>query len=433
MKPRKKGVQRQLHPEKETPKNCPIPPRTTIGGKSINPAAQVYPLVSDKELRALADDIMRRGMQHPIVLDGEGRILDGRNRMLACKLAGVKPKYITWKGDDPWSFVRSENEHRRHLSESQRAICEVLWREGYEAWLETEEKRRRTKGRKGQAAAAQTRPRDDKRRLAPSRIPDNKTGATLPPSSNLENEKAREERKTRASIAEAAHVSPRTAQKAITLAKQDKKLAREVADGKTTLTEATRQLRRKTTVKPKLPKGKFSVVYADCPWKYGSSGLDDSYGHAERHYDSMTVTELCELPVSEHVADNAVLFLWVTSPLLSECWPVIKAWGFEYKASFIWDKEAHMYGHYNSVRHELLLVCTRGSCLPEVSTLTPSVQRIKRSRKHSEKPERFRQIIETLYPSGKKLELFGRKQVKGWTVFGDQLEPVQKGKKANKS
>jgi N6-adenosine-specific RNA methylase IME4 len=80
------------------------------------------------------------------------------------------------------------------------------------------------------------------------------------------------------------------------------------------------------------------------------------------------------------------------------------SWGFAYKASFVRDKVKHNYRHYNSVRHEVLLVATRGSCVPQVTKLFDSVQAIERSSKHSEKPEKFRQIIETLYPHGAKLD-----------------------------
>lgn len=175
---------------------------------------------------------------------------------------------------------------------------------------------------------------------------------------------------------------------------------------------------------PPLPKGKFNVIYADPPWKYSDTcetgGVQS--GGAVTHYHVMSIDELCKLPVKQHVGDNAVLFLWVTSPLFDECWPVIRAWGFKYKASFVWDKVKHNMGHYNSVRHELLLICTRGSMLPESKTLHDSVVSIERSDKHSEKPEYFRELIEKMYPSGKYLELFGRKKVKGWTWYGNDPE-----------
>jgi N6-adenosine-specific RNA methylase IME4 len=173
--------------------------------------------------------------------------------------------------------------------------------------------------------------------------------------------------------------------------------------------------------KPEPPKmeGKYRIVYADPPWKYNDSGLDD-YGHAERHYPPMTITELCALPVCELTEDNAVLFLWVTSPLLEECFKVIMAWGFKYKSSFVWDKIKHNFGHYNSVRHEFLLVCTKGSCTPDVQKLYDSVQGIERSETHSEKPREFREIIDTIYPNGSRIELFARDKADRWEVWGNE-------------
>jgi N6-adenosine-specific RNA methylase IME4 len=169
---------------------------------------------------------------------------------------------------------------------------------------------------------------------------------------------------------------------------------------------------------PPLPPGKFNVIYADPPWKYGDK-LIEGYGAAEHHYPSMDINELCALAVKGITADNAVLFIWVTSPFLDACWPIIRAWGFEYKSSFVWDKVKHNYGHYNSVRHEMLLICTRGSYLPDSRTLHDSVVTKERSNRHSEKPEYFRKLISSMYPQRKKLELFGRKKVKGWTVYGN--------------
>jgi N6-adenosine-specific RNA methylase IME4 len=117
---------------------------------------------------------------------------------------------------------------------------------------------------------------------------------------------------------------------------------------------------------------------------------------------------------------NAVLFLWATSPLLPDALRVMAAWDFEYKANFIWDKVRHNYGHYNSVRHELLLLGTRGSCLPDANKLIDSVQSIERSDTHSEKPGQFRAIIDTLYPHGKHIELFARQTTPGWEAWGNE-------------
>ncbi|MDD5017167.1 MAG: MT-A70 family methyltransferase [Eubacteriales bacterium] len=165
------------------------------------------------------------------------------------------------------------------------------------------------------------------------------------------------------------------------------------------------------------PKGKYRIIYADPPWQYGNTM---ETGNAEFHYPTMPLKDICELPIKELAEDNAVLFLWVTSPMLEESFEVIKAWGFKYKTSFIWDKVGHGQGYYNSVRHELLLVCTRGSCLPDNYKMYDSVFTIEKSRKHSEKPKEFRQMIDDIYTHGNKIELFSRKRIDGWTVWGNE-------------
>jgi N6-adenosine-specific RNA methylase IME4 len=117
------------------------------------------------------------------------------------------------------------------------------------------------------------------------------------------------------------------------------------------------------------------------------------------------------------VADkNAVLFMWVTAPLLRRCFPIIEAWGFEYKTHFVWDKIKHNMGHYSSVRHEDLLVCTKGACKPD--NAKQSIERAK----HSQKPREFYEIIETLYDHGRKLELFSRNRREGWEMDGNEQE-----------
>ena len=116
---------------------------------------------------------------------------------------------------------------------------------------------------------------------------------------------------------------------------------------------------------------------------------------------------MCALDVKRICDKDAVLFLWVTSPLLFECAPVIEAWGFTYRASIVWDKSAHNMGHYVSVQHEFLLICTRGSATPDSKERLRSVVSEKRG-KHSVKPETFRTMIDSMYTTGKRIELFAR-------------------------
>jgi hypothetical protein len=88
----------------------------------------MFPMLTDEELRALADSIKTRGQINPILLDCDGVLLDGRNRLAACELAGIEPRFTTYDGDNPVSVILSYNLHRRHVSRGQEAIIVALAR-----------------------------------------------------------------------------------------------------------------------------------------------------------------------------------------------------------------------------------------------------------------------------------------------------------------
>jgi hypothetical protein len=88
----------------------------------FHPICLLFPQMTDEELQELADDLSIKGLLHDIVLY-EGKILDGRNRYLACPMAGVEPRFTEWDGEgSPLEWVISENMVRRHLTSSQRAV-----------------------------------------------------------------------------------------------------------------------------------------------------------------------------------------------------------------------------------------------------------------------------------------------------------------------
>ncbi len=337
--------------------------------------ADLFPLIDGDEFKLLCEDIKKEGLNHPVILLDD-KILDGRNRYRACIEVGIEPRYEQFKGDDPLAFVLSENLHRRHLTASQRA-----------------------------ALAAEV--------------------ANLDINSfrgNQHTAKLREATSNK-EASDMFQVGQRYVEEAKAIKERYPSKFRELKTGKKTIQQAKREIiKENVKEQPDLPTDKYRVIYADPPWSYGNDYTKAMKGSTrpEDHYPTMSIEEIGRLQVPEIAAENSVLFIWTTSPLLEDCFRVIRMWGFNYKTSFIWNKVKHNFGYYNSVRHEFLLICTKGSCLPDNSKLFNSVQTIERT-EHSKKPNEFREIIDTLYISGKKIELFSREAVEGWDVWGNQV------------
>lgn len=168
---------------------------------------------------------------------------------------------------------------------------------------------------------------------------------------------------------------------------------------------------------------KYKVILADCPWQYYFA---NGYRRAiENHYSTMSDADLASLGnLVQEVSDkDTVLFMWATAPKLLEALDVMKAWGFKYATSAVWDKELMGPGHWFRMQHELLLVgrVKKTRCTP-VPARRRSVFRERRSKEHSRKPECVMEWIEEGWPDATKLELFGRRLREGWTVLGNEID-----------
>ena len=96
----------------------------------VHPAADVFPMLPDDELQELAADIKENGLREPIKVK-DGVLIDGRNRLKACELAGVEPRFEELNGESPESYILSVNINRRHLTKGQRAMATAMvWPEG---------------------------------------------------------------------------------------------------------------------------------------------------------------------------------------------------------------------------------------------------------------------------------------------------------------
>jgi N6-adenosine-specific RNA methylase IME4 len=169
-----------------------------------------------------------------------------------------------------------------------------------------------------------------------------------------------------------------------------------------------------------LPETRYGVVYADPPWSFepfsAETGMDRA---ADNHYPTMTLAEIAALKVP--VAEDAVLFLWATAPMLPEALAVMSAWDFAYKSHFVWTKDKAGTGYWNRNKHELLLIGTRGQVpAPAPGEQYESVIPAPRG-EHSAKPFAFREIIDDLFPTLPKIELFARGEASaGWVVWGNE-------------
>lgn len=168
-----------------------------------------------------------------------------------------------------------------------------------------------------------------------------------------------------------------------------------------------------------LPEDKYSIIYADPPWRYDFP-ISESRA-IENQYPTMSIEEIRALPIADLAADNAVLFLWATNPLLPDALTVIEAWGFTYRTNMVWVKDRIGMGFYARQRHELLLVAIKGEpSVPMPDDRPDSVIESPRG-KHSAKPDEVYHIVERMYPAGKRIELFARTPMDGWEPWGNEI------------
>lgn len=178
---------------------------------------------------------------------------------------------------------------------------------------------------------------------------------------------------------------------------------------------------------PTMPQKKYNIIYADPPWSYTDKGCN---GNAEDHYRTMTLTDICNLPVNTAgggiAADDCVLFMWATYPMMAEALQVIKAWGFSYKTiGFQWVKQNKSgkgyffgLGRWTRGNTEPCLIATKGK--PRRISAAVSQLVFSPIRSHSQKPDEVRERIVELMGDLPRVELFARQKAQGWDVWGNE-------------
>lgn len=164
---------------------------------------------------------------------------------------------------------------------------------------------------------------------------------------------------------------------------------------------------------------KFGTVYADPPWPYGNQATRAATKNHYKAYNDLSIEDICNLPVAELTSDAAHCHLWTTNGFLREAFDVLAAWGFIYKSCFIWVKPDFGIGNYWRVGHEFMLFGIKGKA--PFGNNSQQSWIYEQAGEHSAKPAKVRNIIELCSP-GPRLELFGRREVENWTVWGNEIE-----------
>ena len=331
------------------------------------------------DLRKLAGSIKKQGLLQPIGIDQNNVLVFGQRRMEACKLLGYES--IEARIVDVSSLLEgelAENEVRKQFNIEERVAI-------------------------GKAVEDMLKKRKCK---------------------NLKNIKTRD-----IAAKQAGFGGHTTYQKAkVIVKKADKKQIERINTGKSSINAIYKEIKRverKQELK-KIPagklEGKYNVLLADPPWQYAQNSTS-MRGVADDHYPTMTVEEIQALPVKEITLDNAVLFLWATTSMLKEAISVIEAWGFKFKTSMVWVKSYIGTGFYVRSKHEIILIGIKGSFLPMTMDLPESVFFADKD-KHSKKPSKIYDIIESMYPEQRKVELFARNLRKDWASWGNEIEKI---------
>lgn len=177
---------------------------------------------------------------------------------------------------------------------------------------------------------------------------------------------------------------------------------------------------------------KYQIIYADPPWNFGDRMLSKGHGGyfysiSDKHYNTMSTLDICNLPIKDLVDINCVLFLWSTDAHLKDAIQVMEAWGFKYiTVGFYWlkqeksGKDVCFFGRWTMKSMEICLLGKKGN----PKRINKNIRQLIRAKRqsHSQKPDIVRDNIVNLMGDLPRLELFARQKVDGWDSWGNEIE-----------
>ncbi len=395
----------------------------------------IFPEMQDEDYQMLVNDIKTNGFdaKQPIYLF-EGDVLDGWNRQRACTELNITPVYMQYKGtnEEALMFVLRTNK-RRNLTSSQWAAIAVEADDVIDVIREETERARREK----QSASLKETHSSGLfgETNFPKQINNNKNFAQkffYDVRDEESNEKQKEENKSATKLAGIFNTNSTYIKEAAKLKETKPEIFEAVKRGEKNITEVKKEEKkeaRKQLIEQqiedietgKLPelKGLYDVISVDPPWPYGGE-YDPAGSRVANPYPEMSIDEIkaIEMPFK----NDAVLFLWTTHQFLPSAFEILKHWGFEYKATLVWNKEKIGMGAWLRMQCEFCLVAIKGNPYWENTTERDIINEARRE--HSRKPDAFFSMVEKI-TIGRRLEYFSREQRNGWDVFGNDTEKFE--------
>jgi len=332
------------------------------------------------DLQELADSIEKLGLLHPVVVGIDGDLICGERRVEAYKLLALTDIAVT--------IVDMENNQDGELDENT-VRKDFTPSEKVEIWDALE-------SYQGQRGLRSESDRSDQRRTQAAKA----TGSSTDTLSKIKQVIKHADQEVIAEMDTTGNVSEAY--------KKVKKKKREL--------DIAKQREAIELGEIELPSGLFDIIVIDPPWNYGRK-YDPETSRVANPYPEMSIEEIEQIDIP--CADNCVLWLWTTHKFLPAAFDLLKKWGFDYKATMVWDKQKMGMGYWLRMQTEFCLLGIKGSPLWGAKDIRDIIHESRRE--HSRKPESFYQMIEEHFP-GRKLDYFSRQQRDGWDSYGSKTE-----------
>lgn len=387
-----------------------------------HPAANVFPLMDDVRLQGLADDIALNGLREPIQVY-RGKVLDGRNRLAACEIAGVTPRFEHLPDDvSPWRMAWSLNGQRRDLSSDQRYL---LWKECADADAEwqAEQDRAREEANRRRAEAAKEQHQVSKPWAGEAKPKD---GRATTCGTTIASAEAPKPQRTTSRKATAAHVDRGTVERNDYLARNRPDLLDKVKAGEMTSSRAVTQARKEAKQaelkdiaarEAKAAKGVYDVIVMDPPWPMEKVERDCRPNQAAFDYPTMTEEELAAINLP--MADDCHVWVWTTHKFMPMALRLLGEWRLKYVCAFVWHKPGGIQP-YNLPQYncEFALYARKGA--PQfVDTKAFNTCFSAPRGAHSEKPAEFYEMVARV-TEGRRLDMFNRRSIPGFDGWGNE-------------